>query len=158
IALQETLGDISLIQRYLGPFIVGKQRHLVPRPGIGIDDAAGFMRGVSSVTQFLPEVAVTGLSRRIKYAAVDVVFPAVVDAAQAALFVAAVEKRGSAVRTTLAKQPDAPPAVAKGNQLFAQHPYANRRTVRLGNLLGQKCGNPITPNQITHGCPWVDLG
>ena len=113
IALQETLGDISLIQRHLGPFIVGKQRHLVPRPEIGIDDAAGFMRGVSSVTQFFPEVAVAGLCWRIKYVAVHVVFPAVVDAAQAALFVAAVEKRGSAMRTTLAEQANASPLSRK---------------------------------------------
>ena len=90
--------------------------------------------------ELLLEVAIAGLRRHIKHVAVDAVFPAVVDAPQAAVFVAAIEKRGSAVRTTLAEQANASLAVAKSNQLFAQQPHANGRTIRLGTSSDKSAG------------------
>ena len=66
------------------------------------------------------------LVHHVHAAAVDVELPAVVDAAQPALLVAAEEERGAAVRAELVEQPDPALRVAEGHQVLAQQLHAHR--------------------------------
>ena len=68
---------------------------------------------------------------------VDVVFPAVVDAAQPAFLVAAQPHGGQAVGAEFGNQPDPSFGVPEGNQFLAHQLDSYRRAVRLRNLEGQ---------------------
>ena len=84
----------------------------------------------------------------------DVVFPAVVDAAQAALLVAAEEQRGAAVRAAMVHDADPAGAVAEGDQLFPEQHQANRRAVA-HKFRRQRRRYPVAAHQISHdgaGC------
>src|SRR6202022_4985458 len=75
-----------------------------------------------------------GLVHLIDAIAVDVEFPAVIDAAQARFFVASEPQRGAAVRAELVDQTDTALAVAKADQTLAQNVKTDRRAVRRGKL------------------------
>jgi hypothetical protein len=51
--------------------------------------------------------------------------PAVIDAPQAALFIAPKEQRGAAMRAMTAYQADLPSGVAEGDELLAEQQYAH---------------------------------
>src|ERR671911_37283 len=104
-----------MIQRDLGPFVIGEQRPLVARAQVGVDHASGLVGRVSGVMELFSEITVSGFCRRLEHIAVNIVFPTMIDAAQAAFFVAAVEQRRSAVGALLADQTDASLSVPKGN-------------------------------------------
>src|ERR687892_16306 len=108
-----------MVQRHLRPLIVGKERGFVVRSEIGIDRTAGFVRWIGCVAQFSSEVAIARFRRRLQHVAVDVVFPAVINTAQAALLVAAEIERRSAVSAAFADQADAALTVAEGYQFLA---------------------------------------
>ena len=87
------------------------------------------------MANFVFKRATRRFRRRVENVAAHVHFPAVVNAAQAALFVAAEEKRRAAVRTVLVEQTDPALAVAKGDEVFTEQAHADRRAVWLGNFL-----------------------
>jgi hypothetical protein len=62
---------------------------------------------------------------------VHVELPAVVDTAQAALFVATEEHPCAAVGAEGVHNPDLALGVAEGHKVFTEHPQAYRRPIRL---------------------------
>jgi len=108
VAFEQTLGDVGLIQRNLCPFVVGKERHLGARAEVSIDHAAGFVGRIGRVTKFFSKITVARLRRGIEHITLDVVLPAVIDAAQPAFFIAPVKKRRATVRAVLAIKPIRP--------------------------------------------------
>src|SRR5581483_1320036 len=98
------------------------------------------------------------LRRGFEHLAFNVIFPAVVNAAQAALFVAAEKQRSAAMGAMLAEQADASGAVAKGDQILAEQAHAHRRAVRLGNLLGEQRGNPVAAEELARGAAGMNAG
>src|ERR1700730_2382600 len=80
----------------------------------------------------------------------DIELPAVIDAAQTTLLVAAEEQRGAAGRAVLVEEPDATLRVAKGDEIFAQYTYAHRRCVGPRDLVREQRGNPVPPHRVAH--------
>src|SRR5688572_1331971 len=82
--------------------------------------------------------------------AFDVVLPTVIDASQAAFFIAAEKQRSTAVGAVLVQETDSSLSVAKSDEVFAEQTHAHGRTIGLGNFLREQRGNPITPEQTAH--------
>src|SRR6185437_11721726 len=80
---------------------------------------------------------------------VDVVFPAVIDTANAAFLIAAEEERGAAMRAAMIHDADAASRVAEGDQLFTEEHEAHR--VAIGDeLTGFERRQPIMAHEIAH--------
>src|SRR5262249_61265894 len=93
-------------------------------------DQAGTLDGAVGLgLDFLLEALVLGHVRHVEAVAGDVELPAVIDAAQPALLVAAEEQRGATVRAAMVDHADAALAVAEGHKLLAQQHQADRRAV-----------------------------
>ena len=150
IAFQQSFGHVRKLQRHLGPFVVGKERHQFARTEVSINDAVGFVRGIRRVAELLAKIAIGGFRGSFNDIALNVVFPAVVNTAQTALFVAAEKKRRAAVGAVLADETDASLSVAKRNQIFAHKLYAYGRAVGGGNFFGEQRRDPVAPDQIAH--------
>src|SRR6266478_7537238 len=90
------------------------------------------------------------LRRHVDDVAFGVELPAVIEATQAALFVASERERGLAMGAGLPEQAELSVAVAERNELLAEELNPHRRTVGAGNLFGKKRGHPMTPHQATH--------
>jgi hypothetical protein len=54
------------------------------------------------------------------------------------------------MRAVLAKDADAAIRVAKGDEILAEQPKADRRTVGLGDLFAQQGGHPVPTEQVAH--------
>ena len=109
------------------------------------------------MANFVLKRAAGGLRRRFEHSAVDVVFPAVIDAGKSAFLVAAVVERSAAVRAMLSQKPDSSLTVAKGDEIFTQEAHTLWRAVGLRNLFRQQGRNPISSHQCTHGCSGATL-
>src|SRR5205823_291903 len=83
--------------------------------------------------------------------------PAVIHAAESALFVATEEQRGAAVRTIVLQQADFTVGIPKRDQILTQQAHPLRRSVGL-NLPAEQERNPVQPQQIAHGCTTPDAG
>ncbi len=90
------------------------------------------------------------LRRHVDDVALSVELPAMIEAAQAALFVASERERGFAMRTGLAEQAEFSVAVTERNELLAEQLDPHRRAVGAGNLFGQQRGHPVAPHQLAH--------
>ena len=77
------------------------------------------------------EILVWGHVGHVQAIAVHVVFPAVIDTTNSALFIAAKEERGAAVRAAVIHDADAARGVAKRDQLFAKRQQPQRIAVGL---------------------------
>jgi hypothetical protein len=92
--------------------------------------------------------------RRLRGHLQDVAFhvelPAVIEAAQPAFFVAAVDQRGAPVRTIFVEHAEAAVAVAEHDQVLAEQSYAHRGSVRLDHFLGQAGRYPMPPHELAH--------
>jgi hypothetical protein len=94
---------------------------------VGPDQAAPLPDRVGARAQALLELVLGRLVRHVDALPVDVELPAVVDAAQAALLVAAEEQAGTAVRAELVEPAEAALAVAEGDQPLAEQADTHRR-------------------------------
>src|ERR1043166_3152863 len=112
------------------PFVIGKQGYALFRAHVGEDDARGFPARISGVAYFVFERAPRRFRRRVEHVSFDVVFPAVVNAGQAAFFIAAKEERSAAMRAMLGQKSDASVTVAKRNQVFSEKTNSSRRAIR----------------------------
>src|ERR1700721_3949428 len=95
--------------------------------------------------------------RLIDAAAIDVVFPAVIDAADAVVLVAAEEQRGAAMRTAVVHHADAARRVAKRDQLLAEEHEAHGIAVGL-QLRGFEPGQPVMAHETAHRRAGTDAG
>ena len=87
-----------------------------------------------------------------------IVFPAVIGAAQSVFFIAAEPQRHAAMGAEFIHQPNAPFAVAKGDQPLGHQLDANWRTIRLRQLGAKQRRDPVPPKQGAHGCSRSGLG
>ena len=95
----------------------------------GPDEAAAFARRIGLVLHRLQQrCAAAGLRGHLEDVAVHVELPAVVEAAQAALLVAAEDERGAAVRAVLAEH--------------AERPFVSRNTTRSSPSRRERTGAP----------------
>src|SRR6185295_15273504 len=88
--------------------------------------------------------------RHVDALALDVVLPAVVHAAQAALLVATEEEVRAAVRAAWLDQADAPVRVAERDQVLSHDLDADRRAVGRGHLARERDRQPVAPEVIAH--------
>jgi len=77
------------------------------------------------------EILVRRHARHVDAVAGDVVFPAMIDAADPAFLVAPQEQRGAAMRAAMVHHADPACAVAKRDQLLAEQHQPDRRPVAL---------------------------
>src|SRR5258708_20468410 len=94
-----------------------------------------------------------GLVELIDAVALHVIFPAVIDAAQAAFLVAPEKQRDAAMRAELVEEADATVAVTEGDEVLTQQAHPHRRAIGLGDLARQAGGDPLTPPPIPHRRP-----
>src|ERR1700737_1723880 len=137
---------------YLRPLESRGCRHLVVRTHIGADYPAHLGRRIGGRVDLVAELL--GLVHLIDAIAVDVEFPAVIDAAQARFLVASEPQRGTAGRAELVDQTETALAVAKAAQTLTQKLNTNRRAVRLRKLAREKRRDPVAPQHVTHRGPW----
>src|SRR6266705_1828216 len=103
---------MAMRRRRLRPGEARQGRRALRRAEIGPDDAAHLHGGIGRDEDLVLEVQTLRLVHHVHAPAVDVELPAVEDAAQSALLVAAEEQRGAAMRAMLLDQPDAVPRIA----------------------------------------------
>src|SRR5262249_50422461 len=77
---------------------------------------------------------------------------AVIDAAQALLLVAPVEKARAAVRATVADQSDRTGRGTKRDEVLAQQAHPQRRAVARRELARQGRRHPVLAHQVAHRC------
>ena len=150
VALLDDLGDVAVRGRRLRPREVRQRRPVLRRSEVGPDDAARLRRRVGRGADLVREAQLLRLVHHVHAAAVDVELPAVVDAAQAAVLVAAEEERHEPVRAVLVEEPDAAARVAEGDQLLAEQLDAHRRAVGPGQLPREERGDPVAPQRLAH--------
>ena len=150
VAFLDVPRDVAMRVRNRGPFEVGESGLFLRRSHVGPHDAAALDARVGSDADLVHEAAAGRLARHVDALALDVEFPAVIDAAQPAFLVAAEEQGRRAMGTALVQQPDAAGGVAERDQPLAQELDADRRAVGLGKLLGEQRRYPIAPHEIAH--------
>lgn len=90
--------------------------------------------------------------------AVDIEFPSMVQATQPVLFVAPEKERSATMRANVIDQSDLPIGVAEGHEIFAQEPHAQRCAIRVRQVGGLECGNPVLTEEIAHGRAGANTG
>ena len=96
------------------------------------------------------KAALGRLGRHLDDVAFNVHLPAVIEAAQAVLLVAAVRQRCAAMRAMQIERAQAPGRIAKHDEVFAEQANAQRRAVRLFHFLGEARGQPIATHHPPH--------
>src|SRR5262249_28162758 len=138
VAVLDRLRDIEMILRECHPFVIWQKRHAFLGAHVGKDDAPSFSARVGGVANLLVERAAARLRRSFQNSAVDVVLPAMVDATQAAFFVAAKKQGGASVRTVLSQKPHTAHAIAKGDEIFTEKSQSYRCALWLADFFREK--------------------
>jgi hypothetical protein len=123
---------------------------------LGAVDAACFFardRAVFAgpVLHLVHEAAGGRLRHHLRDLAAHVHLPAVVEAAQAAFFIAAIKQRDAPVRASLVHDADLALAVAEHHQLVTQHLGGHRIAIGLGDFFYQANGHPVLAHEPAHG-------
>src|SRR5262249_39603558 len=122
------------------------------------EEAACFEARVRGQTDLVAEgLAFRGV-RQVNAAASDVVLPTVVQAAQAKLFVTAVEQRRASMGAVRVDKSDATGAVPKGDEVFTHQSHSHGRTVRRRQLAGKGEGKPEATEKVAHRAAPVGVG
>src|SRR3972149_4343450 len=155
VALLDPLPDVRvLVAAGLvagAELVLGQGRLLLLRSHVDPDQAAPLRRRVSRRLDLLLEVRLRRLRGHVDAVAFRVELPAVVDAAQAALLVAAEEEAGAPVRAGLRDEADAAVRVAEGDEILAQDADADGRAVRRRQLGRQEQRQPEAAEERAHG-------
>ena len=152
IALDEA--DLDLVLGHVQDLEGRQRRRLSARSHVDPHHAGALDHLVGPRLHLLLEAG-RRQARHVDAIAGDVELPAVIDAAQAAFFVAAEEQRRAAMRAAMVHHADPACAVAKGDQLLAQQHQAHRRAVAR-QLRGHGRGDPVAAHQIAHDRAWAD--
>jgi hypothetical protein len=145
------LGDVAVGFRHSGPFELGQFGNLPGRTQIGPDNAAIFTRRIGRNGDLVVEAILRRFIRHIHAGAGDIEFPSVIDAAQAALFVAAPKEAGTPVRAELIDQAHPALGIAESDQVLAQNAQPDRRAIGRRNLACQQRRQPIAAEIIAGG-------
>jgi len=148
VALLPHLRAVPVAFRHLGPLESRRRRHPLAWSHIGPDHPAGLRRRVGRQADLVAELL--RFVHLIDAVAVDVELPAMIDAAQARLFVAPEPQRGAPMGAEFIDEADAAPAVAKTDEALAEQPDTYRRAVRLGQFAREKRRDPVSPQHVTH--------
>ena len=106
VALLNDLGHVAMRLGHLRPGEIGQRRLQLRWSHVDPDNATDFHRWVGRGTDFILEMQFFGFVHHVDTAALNVELPAVVDTAQATLFIAAKKQRYAPMRTVLIEQPD----------------------------------------------------
>jgi hypothetical protein len=150
IAVLPLLGNVATARRHQAQFELRERGHVLARAHVDPDHVGPFSHRIG---EQLDGVLVGGLGRRgreVYAVAVDVEFPAMIGAAQAAPFVAAVVEIGAAMRTVRLDDADATVAVAERQQVFTEDLDLLLRAVALGQFLGEQRRHPEAAQQVAH--------
>src|SRR5262245_10833384 len=96
------------------------------------------------------EPAAVRLACLVDDVAVHIEFPAVIQTAESALFVAAEDERSTAVQAMLAEHAEPSARVAEDDEVFAKHAYPNGCAVGLDNLFRHAGRQPMTAHDLAH--------
>ena len=135
----------------------GQRRRFGARAHIDPDHAGPFGHLVGLGLHLLLEVLFRRQVRHVEAVAVGIEFPAVIDAADAALLVAAIEQRRTAMRAAMVHHTDAAGVVAERDQLLAEQ-HQPQRIAAGGDLGGLRGRQPVLPHQIAHHRAGADPG
>jgi hypothetical protein len=148
--------DVHLLLRDQIPFQVRQRRGIGRvRAHIGPKHPVSLLAGIGLDPGAFLEAAARRLSRHVGHRAGHIEFPAMVDAAQSAIFVSPKDQRCAAVRTGLVNQTDPAFGIPEGNQILAQQPDTFRLPV-LDQIGRRQKGNPVKPEQVSKGRPLPD--
>ncbi len=150
ITFFDHLRDMAMAFRHLGPTKTRRGGHLVRRAHIRPNDAAKLASRIGLDANLGREAGVGRFVELVHALARDIVFPAMPDATQAVLFVAAQPERSAAVSAEFIQQTDAAGAIAEHDQRFAQKFYSHRRAIGFGYFPGQQRRYPIAPHGLAH--------
>ncbi len=112
--------------------------------------AAALDAGIGFQLDAAAHAGLFGLGRQIDALTGDVVFPAVIGAAQPAFLVAAEPQRDAAMGAEFVDEADAVFGIAEGDELLAQQLHPHRRTIRRRQLVGAQRRKPVAPHEIAH--------
>src|SRR5438876_478695 len=136
VALHEGLLQIAAIWRCGQEFVVRQQWRLAPAH-IGEQKTGALDEGIGEVANFVLVLTFRWFGRLLQAASVDVVKPAMIEAAQPAILDPAVAEIGAAMRAVETEQARAAAIVAKQDQVLAKDFDRHRR--RTGQkLVGER--------------------
>ncbi len=145
----------ELVARHLVAVVHRKRRAPIRRPQVREDQPRELVRGIGALTDALGQPAARRLARRLQAPAVDVVDPAVIAAADAALDRDAELQRRSPMRAVQVQHADAPAAIAKDHEVLAEDAHAQRRA---GELAGEGHRLPEPAQVLAARRAGTDLG
>ena len=124
--------------------------HRLARTHPDPEEAAAFAYRIGLV--LLPEARrrARGFRGHVEHTALDIELPAVIQAAQAALLVAAEGERSAAVQAVLAKNSEAALRVPEDHQVLAEQARSHRRPILVRGLLGHADRQPVAPHDLPH--------
>ena len=157
VALEPELGRRRCSRRDVAVIELRERRLPVLRAHVGEDDATGLAAGVGGDLDLVPERVAFGRVRHVDALAVDVELPAVVDAAQAVLVVAAEEHRRAAVRAVRIDQADAAVGVTEGDEVLVEDLDLDRDAVGPGSSSESATGIQKRRNSSPMGVPGLVL-
>ena len=137
---------------------LGQRRLLRGIAEVRPEHVAALDQGVGLQLHVFAEVARLRLARHLDGLAGDVVLPAVIRAAQAALLVPAEPERDAAVRAELVDQAVTALGVPEREEPLREDLDPHRRTVVLWKLLRQQHGLPVATEELPHRRPRTRLG
>ena len=146
---QDLLDRALAVRRQVGLEVRQRGRRRAG-PEIAPHDAVALDARVGPGADLRPERALRRLAGHVDADAVAVELPAVVHAAEPLLLVAAEEERRPAVRAVVLDQRGASGRGAKGDQVLAQEPDPDGRSVGLGQLARQQRRDPVLPDEVAH--------
>ena len=136
--------------------VVRQQRLGLRRAQVRKDEAVALLQRIPRLAHVVAQGrAAVGLAGLVKAMPLHIEHPAVITATQTPQFHPAIEQRGTAVRAARAHQAGPARAVAKQDQVLAQHAHGPRLVAGIGR---QAYRVPITPHQLTHWRAGADFG
>ena len=157
VAFLQALGDEGLLGRHGREFPLRQRRLLVGRTHIGPQHRPPLHQRIGLELDLLAEAAFARLGGDVDALPGDVVFPAVIGAAQAGFLVASEPQRYAAVGTEFVDQAIPAFAVAEGQQPLRQDLHAHRRAVVLRQFLEHQRRQPVGAEHLAHGCAGAGL-
>ena len=134
-------------RRQVHPFEAGEFRLVRGFSHVGPQDAAALDQRIGCQLDALAVAALDRLGRDFDTLSGDVVFPAMIGAAQPVLLVAAEPERDAAMGAELVDQAVAPLRVAERQKPLGEKLDTDRRAFILGKLLRKQRRNPVAAEQ-----------
>jgi hypothetical protein len=126
-----------------------ERRLLLFRAEIGPHHAASLDDGIGGRPE-LRRLAVRWIVHDLQHLAVGAEFPAVIEAANAAIFHAAQRQRRGAMDAEFVEHADLAVAATEHDKVLAEQPLRNRRTARRGQPVRRADRQPEAPEQGPH--------